>query len=597
MASLPAQQRIIIRTVDMQLTVSDVAAAVDQVAALAGRSGGWVVSSDRSARHGGYISIRVPAGSLDSAVVRLRELALEVESEISTSQDVTDEYVDIQSRLKGLRATEDRLLEIMQQADKVEDALNVQLELSNLQTRIEQIEGRIKYLEQTSAYSLINIYLQASPLALPVNAGTDKTFAVGATARFRATFQPPEGIENFSWRWDFGDGSRPVEGSASAPTTNAGERITATVTHTYNDERDSPYIVEFTLTGTGESGLAEGEDTFIATVIKTPEIAVFAGESQVAEENEIVEFSGSFTRPEGLRDFRYRWDFGDGSPAVEGVPAQGETQVAVSHVYPNHRPNEYIVTLTVTAESDAGGVETAGYLGVHVRESESLVISGWSLADAGRSSGSRTVGGGLRHCDCSAVAGCLHPGAAGNCCNHIRSGAAEEAKGQQFLNTAFAPLLPAIMASIWQGDCYEIRTFLPDSGAQALGRGERGPAHLGGAGPDCLRRGDGLRQRLVLGASFPPGMVAQQRPRPYAGGGHAAYLAHPHGHRSGAGADTPPAAYRGAYGYLRHPQQGPCRRGPGPHRLSLPANALWNRPGAYPGDVGGVRRSAAPHLD
>ena len=384
-ASLPAQQRIIIRIVDMQLTVSDVAAAVDQVAALAGRSGGWVVSSDRSARHGGYISIRVPAGSLDSAIVRLRELALEVESEISTSQDVTDEYVDIRSRLKGLRATEDRLLEIMQQADKVEDALNVQLELSNLQTRIEQIEGRIKYLEQTSAYSLINIYLQASPLALPVDAGPDKTFAVGATARFRATFQPPPGIDRFSWRWDFGDGSRPVDGSASAPTTNTGERITATVTHTYNDERDSPYIVEFKLTGTGEAGLAEGEDTFIATVIKRPEIAVFAGESQVAEEDEIVKFSGSFTRPEGLRDFRYRWDFGDGSPAVEGVPPDGETQVTVSHVYPNHRPNEYIVTLTVTAESDAGGVETAGYLGVHVRESESLVISGWSLADAGRS--------------------------------------------------------------------------------------------------------------------------------------------------------------------------------------------------------------------
>ena len=384
LASLPAQQRIIIRTVDMQLTVPDVAAAVDNVAALAGRSGGWVVSSDRSARHGGYISIRVPAGSLDAAIQRLRELALKVESEISTSQDVTDEYVDIQSRLKGLRATEDRLLEIMLQADDVEDALNVQLELSNLQTRIEQIEGRIKYLEQTSAYSLINVGLRASPLALPVEAGPDKTFAVGTNARFRATFQPPEGIDSFSWQWDFGDGSRPVQGSASAPTTNAGERITATVTHTYNDERDSPYIVEFMLTGTGEAGLAEGEDTFIATVIKTPEITVFAGEFQVVDEGEVVEFSGSFTRPEGLRDFRYRWDFGDGSPVVEGVPATGETQVAATHVYPNHRPNEYTVSLTITAESDAGEVEASSRLGVLVRESESLVISGWSLADAGR---------------------------------------------------------------------------------------------------------------------------------------------------------------------------------------------------------------------
>ena len=384
LASLPAQQRIIIRTVDMQLTVPDVAAAVDNVAALAGRSGGWVVSSDRSARHGGKITIRVPADSLDSAIQQLRELALQVESEISASQDVTDEYVDIQSRLKGLRATEERLLEIMKQADDVEDALNVQLELSNLQTRIEQIEGRIKYLEQTSAYSLINVGLRASPLALPADAGPDKTFAVGATARFRASFRPPEGIDSFSWRWDFGDGSRPVEGSASAPTTNTGERVTATVTHTYSNEDDSPYIVEFQLVGTGEAGLAEGEDTFIATVIEIPEINVFAGEFQVVEEDEVVEFNGSFTRPEGLRDFRYSWDFGDGSPVLKGVPAEGETQVAVTHAYSNYRPDEYRVTLTVTAESDAGSVESTSTLGVFVQESDSLVISGWSLADAGR---------------------------------------------------------------------------------------------------------------------------------------------------------------------------------------------------------------------
>ena len=383
-ASLPAQQRIIIRTVDMQLTVSDVAKALDEVAALAARSGGWVVNSDRSARHGGFISIRVPAGSLDSAIERLRDLAVMVESEISTSQDVTDEYVDIQSRLRGMRATEDRLLEIMQQAETVEDALNVQLELSELQTRIEQIEGRIKYLEQTSAYSLVNVALRASPATLYVDAGPDRTFAEGTPARFRATFSPPEGIEQFSWRWDFGDGSRPVEGTTSAPTTNTGERITATVTHTYGDEDDSPYIVEFKITGTGDSGLAEGEDTFIATVIETPEISVFAGEFQSVEEGDVVEFSGSFTRPDGLRNFRYRWDFGDGSPAVEGVPAEGETQVAANHIYANYRPHQYEVRLTISAESDAGESEATARLGVLVLESESLVISGWSLADAGR---------------------------------------------------------------------------------------------------------------------------------------------------------------------------------------------------------------------
>ena len=383
--SFPAQQRIIVRTVNMRLTVPDIAAAVDAVAGLAADAGGWVVNSDRSASHGGSISVRVPAETLDDTIRRLRQLALKVESETSSSQDVTDEYVDIQSRLTGLRATEARLLEIMAQAESVNDALSVQLELSNLQTRIEQIEGRLQYLAQTAAYSLITVTLRVPPVALSADAGADRAFAVGAAARFRAAFRPPPGIDDFTWTWDFGDGSRPVPGNSSAPTANPGERITATVTHVYADERDSPYIVEFRITGAGESGLAEGSDTIIATVINTPEIAVFAGESQVVEENREVKFSGSFTRPAGLRNFRYRWEFGDGSPAHEGAPAPGETQATATHIYPNHRPSEYPVTLTVAAESDAGPVESAGHLGVYVQERQSWTISGWSLTGAGRS--------------------------------------------------------------------------------------------------------------------------------------------------------------------------------------------------------------------
>ena len=382
--SSPAQQRIIVRTVDLRLTVSDVAAAVDAVAALAVEAGGWVVNSDRSARHGGSIAIRVPAEALDATIRRLRELALAVESETSTSQDVTDEYVDLQSRLTGLRAAETRLLELMAQAASVKDALSVQSELSNLQTQIERIEGRLKYLEQTAAYSLVKIALQVPPADLPADAGPDRALAAGAAARFRAVFRPSPGLDSFNWQWDFGDGSRPVQGNASAPAANSGERVTATVTHVYGDERDSPYIVEFRITGTGESGLARGADTFIATVIQTPEIAVFAGEHQVVAENEEVQFRGSFTRPAGLRNFRYRWDFGDGSPYIEGALAAGQTQAAATHVYPNHRPSEYQASLTITAESDAGPVESAGYLGVYVQERPGLTISGWSLSDTAR---------------------------------------------------------------------------------------------------------------------------------------------------------------------------------------------------------------------
>ena len=110
---------------------------------------------------------------------------------------------------------------------------------------------------------------------------------------------------------------------------------------------------------------------------------------------------------------------------------------------------------------------------------------------------------------------------------------------------------------------------------QAVGRTERGASHLGGAGPDRLRRGDGLRQRVVLRAPLPPGVVAQQRAGPDAGGGHTAHIAHPHGHRRGACAHHPPsAAHRGpAWPRWTFSARGPRRRRPGTHRVPIPADA------------------------
>ena len=116
----------------------------------------WVVGTERRSRHHGFVVVRVPAQLLDDAVMRLRGLAVEVVSESSTSDDVTDEYVDSQSLLKTLRATEESMLQLIQKADAVEEALEVQKELVEVQGEIEVLIGRIKFLEQTSAFSLIN---------------------------------------------------------------------------------------------------------------------------------------------------------------------------------------------------------------------------------------------------------------------------------------------------------------------------------------------------------------------------------------------------------------------------------------------------------
>jgi hypothetical protein len=156
------------------------------------------------------------------------------------------------------------------------------------------------------------------------------------------------------------------------------------VTHFFEDDTDSPYIVQLELTGTGPAGLVEGTDTLIATVTRIPTIEVFAGESRFVEEGEETEFSGSFTRGEGLWDLQYRWDFSDGSPTETGVPEEGATRATVVHTFENYRPDPYEVTLTIIAQSEAGEVRGSGSFSVFVTESQSLVVGNWDLVESAK---------------------------------------------------------------------------------------------------------------------------------------------------------------------------------------------------------------------
>ena len=379
-AALVAQNRIIVRTVQLHLEVNNVAASIEEISQSVQQEGGWVVSTDRSSKHFGFISVRVPAAKLDESLKWMRQVGVDVLSEASTSTDVTDEYYDLRSRVTSLQATEEALIKLLDRAQDVEDALEVQRELARLQVEIESHLGRIKLLEETAAFSLVNISLNLAPQEMQVDAGEDRTFSVGEVARFRATFYPPEGIDDFDFTWDFGDGSNVTTGHSSAPRADGG-RITATVHHQYDSDLESPFIVEVKMTGRGEAGVVEGSDTFIATVTELPAITVFAGEHMVVEEGEEVEFSGSFTRPEGLTNYQYSWEFSDGTEAITGAPEEGATTVTAAHTYENHRPHPFTVTLTVSAESEAGNVEGSSSIEVFVDESEGFVMSGWSAGD------------------------------------------------------------------------------------------------------------------------------------------------------------------------------------------------------------------------
>ena len=372
-----AQSRVVVHSARMSLVVNDVDQAVGEVRAVASHYGGWIVSSDQTARHSGAIAIRVPAQSLDQALSDLETVGIEVESLQVSSQDVTEEFVDSESRLNSLTVTRARLLTFLDRAVDVEDALLVQQELSRLQLQIEQIQGRLNYLRQVAAFSLIEVELKLAAVSIKVDAGPDGSYRIGQIVRFRASFEAPADIDEYSFVWDFGDGTS-ASGSGSVLTPE-GDRITATVNHTYGDDRDSPFIVTIRLLGAGDGGRAEGSDSLLVAVSHVPTIEVFAGDSRTVEEGDKADYSASFTRPSELWDYEYQWDFGDGSPSTIGNPEEGATRVDVSHKYSDYRPRPYSIVFTVSAMSDAGRVTSSGSFEVSVTEGDSLVVGGWDV--------------------------------------------------------------------------------------------------------------------------------------------------------------------------------------------------------------------------
>jgi len=165
------EERMIVRTGDMSLVVDDVVDAVDETGQLAVGLGGYVVSSWISGEEQemrGRISIRVPDEKFEEVMAELRDLAVRVESESTNSRDVTEEYIDLEARLKNAEATENQYLALLDRAEDVEDILKIYDSLSRVRREIEQIKGRMQYLERTSSMSLITVYLEPAATAKPL---------------------------------------------------------------------------------------------------------------------------------------------------------------------------------------------------------------------------------------------------------------------------------------------------------------------------------------------------------------------------------------------------------------------------------------------
>jgi hypothetical protein len=173
-ANYATVERLIIRNASLNLVVPDTEAALDEIDDLVDELGGYIVESNVYQYQEGQrasVRLRVPAESLDAALERIRGLATEVRSESISGQDVTEEYVDLQSSLRHLEATEERLLEFLKEAEDTEAALAVFQQLQEIQAQIEYTKGRIQYLEQSAAMATVSLDIIPDELAQPIQVG------------------------------------------------------------------------------------------------------------------------------------------------------------------------------------------------------------------------------------------------------------------------------------------------------------------------------------------------------------------------------------------------------------------------------------------
>jgi predicted small secreted protein len=164
-AATAATSRSIIRTGTVELRVDDFESSRSNLTALVESRGGYVSKSAQQVHDRGdgswttgRVVLRVPAENFSATMAAVEAEGRVLESRTST-QDVTDQVVDLQARLENLRAERERLRTLYQRANDTEDVLAVERRLSEVQTEIERTEAQLQNLQRQVAYSTITVEL------------------------------------------------------------------------------------------------------------------------------------------------------------------------------------------------------------------------------------------------------------------------------------------------------------------------------------------------------------------------------------------------------------------------------------------------------
>jgi hypothetical protein len=146
---------ILIYTAELTMAVFEVNASIDRVEGVGQQLGGFLARRDDTS-----ITIRVPVAVFKDAVKRIEAVGDTLHRNVM-AEDVTEQYRDLEVRLKSARAVHERLIQLLARATKVEDSLAVERELDRIAGEIERIEGRLKFLRDRAAFSTITVRFEA----------------------------------------------------------------------------------------------------------------------------------------------------------------------------------------------------------------------------------------------------------------------------------------------------------------------------------------------------------------------------------------------------------------------------------------------------
>lgn len=175
-----AFERKIIRNAELTIELDDPAAAQRQLTNIAETLGGFVVTSETKNTGAQFASaprtlvtavLRIPAAQFNTALERIRQLGGRLLQDKNSGQDVTEEYIDLEARIRTQKALETQMLELLKRAGRIADAIEVQNQVAAVRTEIERLEGRQRFLANQSALSTISVTLHTpAPVVIATTA-------------------------------------------------------------------------------------------------------------------------------------------------------------------------------------------------------------------------------------------------------------------------------------------------------------------------------------------------------------------------------------------------------------------------------------------